>query len=340
MARGRMVNTTIAEDAEFNGLSLEAQLIYLRTIPHLDRDGLINGHPSILWGKVAPLLPDLLSTMDAIITEMVNAGLIIRYSQGKTQILFFKGFTKNQIGMRYEREPASILPPPPGYTRITSGLEPTDSGDTPPTPDQLPTESRPTPDDIRQSSGNVPADIRQSSARAAENRIELEYKRTTTTTAPNVVEAKPESEPEPETKSGSGGGGLPEKRNRRGDEEFARLCLKFEMEGFGTLTELLAEEINALLNEYPVDWISDAMAVAVGANKRQTRYVRGVLIRWRADGRNTPGQPSANAQGKQLLTLKRWCLDRYNIDNPKLVADVPESRIYAEYEHYRQQQTH
>lgn len=170
------------------------------------------------------------------------------------------------------------------------------------------------------------------------NRIELNRIKTTTT-------APPENEPESKTNSGSGGGSLPEKRNRRGDEEFARLCLKFETEGFGTLTELLAEEINALLNEFPVDWISDAMAVAVGANKRQIRYVRGVLVKWRADGRNAP-TAQASSPPKPLKNFKRWLLDSYNCDLLDVVlarsSNISEAMIRGQYEQYRtqHQQTH
>jgi len=137
MARGRMISTTIAEDVEFNGMGVEAQLMYLRTIPHLDRDGLINGHPFILFGKVAPLMPDLAMQAQAIIDEWVASGLVIRYASGKTIILFFKGFIKNQQGMRYDREGASTFPVPPGYQRTTSGLIRTDKPNDNQTPPKL-----------------------------------------------------------------------------------------------------------------------------------------------------------------------------------------------------------
>lgn len=172
-----MINQTIAEDIEFNNLSLEAQLVYLRIIPHLDRDGLINGHHAVLWGKVAPLLPDLLSVMPKLIDEMVDAGLIIRYIANKTSILFFKGFNKNQIGMRYEREPSSLFPVPPGYKRTNAGLARDDKSNNPPPPSiDEPPQTPPPPTNgtvpheeaerdsfVPHTSGNVPTDIRQTS---------------------------------------------------------------------------------------------------------------------------------------------------------------------------------
>jgi DnaD/phage-associated family protein len=131
-------------------------------------------------------------------------------------------------------------------------------------------------------------------------------------------------------------------RNRQTDADYARLCTKFESEGFGTLTQIMGEDINALLNEFPVDWIDEAMTVSVQANKRQLRYVRGILVKWRSDGRNDR-KPSQNGQAPppQLLTLKQWCLKTYHTDNPKF-ADVPEAKIYEQYNQYRsqQQQTH
>ena len=46
-----MVNTTIATDRRLASLSLTAEYLYLKTIPHLDRDGLILGDSSLLWPK-------------------------------------------------------------------------------------------------------------------------------------------------------------------------------------------------------------------------------------------------------------------------------------------------
>jgi hypothetical protein len=52
MANGRFVSTSIANDQALASLSMEAELIYLKTIPHLDRDGLITGVPGSLLGRL------------------------------------------------------------------------------------------------------------------------------------------------------------------------------------------------------------------------------------------------------------------------------------------------
>ncbi len=77
MARGRMLNATIAKDKQLNELSIEAEYIYLKTIPHLDRDGLINGDPALLWSDVCPRRQELMPRMQAIIDEIVASGLVI-----------------------------------------------------------------------------------------------------------------------------------------------------------------------------------------------------------------------------------------------------------------------
>lgn len=179
MARGRMLNQSIAEDAEFNEMSIEAQLMFLRTLPFLDRDGLINGNASVLRGRVAPLL-DLPKSMASIVDEWVNAELVVRYAVGKQTIIFFPSFAKNQIGMRYERETASTYPPPPGYKRTPKGLiAPGESQPQQPPKDDADTnenvaqpDGEPLPEDCRNIAGDAPDDCRANGIE--KNRIEEE----------------------------------------------------------------------------------------------------------------------------------------------------------------------
>jgi len=55
MPSGRLLSKTVATDKSLNRLSLQAQAVYMMTIPHLDRDGLIIGEPLLLMAQVAPL---------------------------------------------------------------------------------------------------------------------------------------------------------------------------------------------------------------------------------------------------------------------------------------------
>lgn len=123
-------------------------MVYLMTIPHLDRDGLINGNPSVLHGKVCPLRTKLASRMPKIIEEWVDAELVIEYANGKSAVLWFKGFAKNNPLTHYSREKASLYPAPPGYVRgekglvaITEGKAPEPSGNPPDTSGKNPLRS-------------------------------------------------------------------------------------------------------------------------------------------------------------------------------------------------------
>lgn len=123
MARGRMLNGSIAGDIELNELSLEAHLAYMMAIPHLDRDGIMEGHPRVVAGRICPLRPEVGLKMVDIIQEWVNAHLVIAYQDGNKPLLYFTGFQKNQnLGATYTREGKSVFPPPPGYTRTPNGL--------------------------------------------------------------------------------------------------------------------------------------------------------------------------------------------------------------------------
>jgi hypothetical protein len=151
MARGRMVSTTVATDKRLADLSLTAEYLYLKTIPHLDRDGLILGDAPLLWGKVAVRRPELLPMTEDLISEwLAQDGLVIAYDTPDGCALYFPGFAKNQVGMRYDREPESTIACPPGFARTPAGLVPDGSRDA----------SGNHPADFRQPSGNHPSEVK------------------------------------------------------------------------------------------------------------------------------------------------------------------------------------
>jgi hypothetical protein len=116
-----MLNRTAGLDQELNSVSIEAQLLFVMTIPHLDRDGLIIGEPLPHLGVVLPLRPDFFSRYEQLTQELVDCGIVIRYPTKKGRVLFFPGFRKNQT-FTYSREAASVYDAPPGYVRIATGL--------------------------------------------------------------------------------------------------------------------------------------------------------------------------------------------------------------------------
>lgn len=156
MARGRLISTTIATDKRLNSLSMEAEWLFLKTIPHLDRDGLILGDGCLLVARVCPRRPEVLAKADTLIGEWVRVGLAISYDSEDGRVLFFPGFAKNQ-DIRYDRERASELPPPPGWERTDDGLVCV----TPETPAVTPVESgnNTNPDNCRSDAGVMPEQL-------------------------------------------------------------------------------------------------------------------------------------------------------------------------------------
>jgi len=53
----------------------------------------------------------------------------------------------------------------------------------------------------------------------------------------------------------------------------------------GLLTPMLAEELKDAEKNYPAEWIEDAFREAVGANKRNWRYIARLLERWATEGK-------------------------------------------------------
>lgn len=177
MATGRMISTSVATDHQVAMLSIDAEALYLRAIPHLDRDGLITGDPVRLLALIAPLrFSVLVGHIAALVDEWVTVKLVIRYQSPDGPVLWFKGFSKNQV-LRYERERPSPFPPPPGHIRTDAGLQRVTAllwhTDTAPTPDEsglIPT----TPD----SSGLIPTtpDSGPQAEEQAESEAEAEIK--------------------------------------------------------------------------------------------------------------------------------------------------------------------
>lgn len=127
MARGRIISIQVASDDNLNKLSPDAERLYLRTLPHLDRDGLITGHPMLLWAKVAPLRMELMDACNALVQEWVQQGLVMRYPGADGQpVLYFKGFRRHNANIPYTDEAPSVYPPPPGWYRGKTGLIPED----------------------------------------------------------------------------------------------------------------------------------------------------------------------------------------------------------------------
>jgi DnaD/phage-associated family protein len=56
-------------------------------------------------------------------------------------------------------------------------------------------------------------------------------------------------------------------------------------QNIGLITPMLLEELREAEERYPPHWIADAIREAVRANARSWRYIKKVLERWAAHGR-------------------------------------------------------
>lgn len=56
-------------------------------------------------------------------------------------------------------------------------------------------------------------------------------------------------------------------------------------QNIGPLTPLVADQIGRALEEYPAEWIEDAMEEAVSYNRRSWRYMARILETWAIQGR-------------------------------------------------------
>jgi DNA replication protein len=57
-------------------------------------------------------------------------------------------------------------------------------------------------------------------------------------------------------------------------------------QNIGLLTPLIADELRDAEKTYPADWIEEAFRIAVEQNARHWRYVRSILERWAAEGKD------------------------------------------------------
>ena len=150
MAEGRFVSRSIATNEQLAGVSFLADYLFVRCVPHLDVEGRMTGNPTLIKAKVAPLRPEM--TVDKIpelIQELARAldrhgePLLVWYAVADMRVLHFPGFSRQQKGLRRDRESPSKLPSPTEATEIVAGP---------------PHYCRPTPEFGRSGAGAAPAE--------------------------------------------------------------------------------------------------------------------------------------------------------------------------------------
>lgn len=124
MARGRFVSRSISTSDQLAKVSLAADFLFGRLIPHLDVEGRMRASPWDIKSQVVPKRPEITEeTIPALIGELANAldhegqPLVISYTVAGEQFLWCPGFTHHNK-VRRNREGESRLPPPPTGDRV------------------------------------------------------------------------------------------------------------------------------------------------------------------------------------------------------------------------------
>jgi hypothetical protein len=109
MPKGRMLNRSISRSRKVARLSMESNLLFSWSIPHLDRKGKIWADSATLKGIVVPYLDYMtLEVIEKCKTELHDSGLAMIYGDGL--YMFFLGFDHNQKIEHNEK--ASEIPDP------------------------------------------------------------------------------------------------------------------------------------------------------------------------------------------------------------------------------------
>lgn len=65
----------------------------------------------------------------------------------------------------------------------------------------------------------------------------------------------------------------------------------------GVLTAMIADSLDLAEKEYPADWVTDAIRLAVENNKRNWRYCEAILKRWKESGKDDgKGKPKTETK--------------------------------------------
>jgi DNA replication protein len=84
-------------------------------------------------------------------------------------------------------------------------------------------------------------------------------------------------------------------------------------QNIGLLTPLIADHLVDALEQYPREWIEDAIAEAVSYNRRSWRYIQRILEKWSVSGRGD----AANGGGSHETYRRRTARDHLDPDQYK-----------------------
>jgi hypothetical protein len=87
MTQGRMVSEEMQKDSRLHSMSMEASLVFMKALPHLDRKDRISGHPVWIAVHVIPSRSHLHDKLPSIIDEWVASGLVMQRADGMLEFV-------------------------------------------------------------------------------------------------------------------------------------------------------------------------------------------------------------------------------------------------------------
>lgn len=81
--------------------------------------------------------------------------------------------------------------------------------------------------------------------------------------------------------------------NKDHDGDFSEMASYYQS-NLGLLTPAIGEKLKSLSNDFPSDWILEAMDIAVTQNARNLGYVTGILNRWETEGKGNKKKTKSN----------------------------------------------
>jgi len=278
----RLIDSAIWSNESFASLPKDARLLQLGMNNHADDQGRIKAHPAYLRSIVFPYDDETIPDVDAWLHMIEANGTIILYEYEGKQLAQFINWWKYQ-SLQYAR-PSRHMAPDGWSDRIRASAG---QGNKQLTCNWTTPSGKIVPDTCDATgsllSEFVPA-IAPASPEDGETVVSVIAPGPITEpnlTEPNLTElnltelktmSRTEEEPnEADTTQTSQ------------SSSFKTIVKAYESE-IGLLTPLIGEEIHATIDEYPLEWITDAISIAAKSNKRNWRYVHGILRRCRAEG--------------------------------------------------------
>lgn len=107
-----MLSRSIAQNEQLAAVSLEADYLFMRCIPHLDCEGRMSGNPVLVKSVTCPLRDEITTArVPDLLRNLAVHGLVRWYEVEGKQVLAFPGFERHQTGLNKAREAASKFPP-------------------------------------------------------------------------------------------------------------------------------------------------------------------------------------------------------------------------------------